>query len=298
MAFTFPRFTFRAHGACSKVFGTFRGAMDSDLVDDLRRFERIAALLPRLKHPGWWPPTLKDELLESQDGECSYCSAKLREGSRFRQTNMHIDHMTPLSKGGSNSRWNLQALCADHNLRKGAMTDREFRRKHSRCCVTKPKEVTWVDLVNGQLDGGSDGPGGRELLRLVLIVAKRLLLLVVRYWRVFLILGALLLLVAVIPFLIWWVRRHRPEWIERTRSTGRRARDTVAARLRRVPTAPARAIEGVRARAEQARDGIGRRMPGMDWHLEREEKRVGSEPERVREFVEFNRYGVAEVVAA
>ena len=286
MAFTFPRFTFRAHGACSKVFGTFRGAMDSDLVDDLRRFERIAALLPRLKHPGWWPPTLKDELLESQDGECSYCSAKLREGSRFRQTNMHIDHMTPLSKGGSNSRWNLQALCADHNLRKGAMTDREFRRKHAACCVTKRKEASWVDLVNGLLDGEVDP----RVLSLLLSAAKWLLRLVTRYWVVFLILA--------IAFLIWWVSRHRPEWIERARSTGRRARDTVVSRLRRVPNTPARAIRGVRTRAEQVRDDIGRRMPGTDWHLEREEKHAGNEPERVREFIEFNRYGVAEVVAA
>ena len=293
MALTSPRFGFRAHGACSHVLGAIDDLKNSDLVDDLRRFERIAALLPRLKHPGWWPQTLIDEILESQDGECNYCSTKLREGSRFRQTNMHIDHMIPLSKGGSNSRWNLQALCADHNLRKGAMTDREFRRKHSDCCVTKPKEASWVDLVNGQLDGELDGPGGRELLRLLLIVAKRLLLLVVRYWRVFLILGALLLLVAVIPFLIWWVSRHRREWSERAHSAGRRARDTVVSRLRRVPTAPARAIRGVRTRAAQARDDIGRRMPGMDWHLEREARQpaVGngaSVPSLV-----WNRFGMA-----
>ena len=286
MAFTSPIFGFRAHGACSHVLGAIDDLKNSDLVDDLRRFERIAVLLPRLKHPGWWQQELKDELLESQDGECNYCSTKLHEGDWLRQTNMHIDHIIPLSKGGSNSRWNLQALCADHNLRKGAMTDREFRRKHSECCVTKPKEVTWVDLVNGLLDGEIDP----RVLSLLLSAAKWMLRLARRYWVVFLILA--------IAFLIWWVSRHRPEWFERARSTGRRARDTVVSRLRRVPTVPARAIRGVRTRAEQVRDDIGRRTPGMGWHLEREEKRAGNEPERVREFIEFNRYGVAEVVAA
>ena len=37
--------------------------------------------------------------------------------------------------------------------------------------------------------------------------------------------------VIVIAVLIWWVSRHRPEWFERARSTGRRARDTVVSRL-------------------------------------------------------------------
>ena len=284
MALTSPRFGFRAHGACSHVFGTLGNAMDSDLVDDLRRFERIAEVLPNLSNPGWWPQTLKDEILESQDGECNYCSTTLHEGDWLRQTNMHIDHMTPLSKGGSNSRWNLQALCADHNLRKGAMTDREFRRKHSKCCVTKPKEASWVDLVNGLLDGEIDP----RVLSLLLSAAMWLLRLARRYWIVFLIVA--------IAVLIWWVRRHRREWFERARSTGRRARDTVVSRLRRVPTVPARAIRGVRTRAAQVRDDIGRRTPGMGWHLEREARQPAVGNGAAMPSLVWNRFGIARIV--
>lgn len=41
----------------------------------------------------------------------------------------HLDHKTPLVRGGSNGKENLQWLCAKCNLSKAALTDEEWRRK-------------------------------------------------------------------------------------------------------------------------------------------------------------------------
>lgn len=37
------------------------------------------------------------------------------------------DHLTPVSRGGSEADWNLVACCASCNGSKGAMTEEEFR---------------------------------------------------------------------------------------------------------------------------------------------------------------------------
>jgi len=57
----------------------------------------------------------------SQKNRCVYCRVKLgRHG--------HLDHIIPLSRGGSNERRNLQWLCAECNIRKGAKDPIEFAR--------------------------------------------------------------------------------------------------------------------------------------------------------------------------
>lgn len=43
---------------------------------------------------------------------CVWCQAEV--------DNLHIDHIWPLSKGGSHAVYNLQGLCAKHNLSKGS----------------------------------------------------------------------------------------------------------------------------------------------------------------------------------
>lgn len=50
-------------------------------------------------------------ILAAQGGRCAYCRAKL--GSKY-----HVDHIVPLSKGGSNDRRNIQVTCAHCNLSK------------------------------------------------------------------------------------------------------------------------------------------------------------------------------------
>jgi len=58
-------------------------------------------------------------LLEKQNHRCVYCPADLREG-------YHVDHIQPLSKGGSNYKDNLQILCPTCNKRKHAKDPIEF----------------------------------------------------------------------------------------------------------------------------------------------------------------------------
>ena len=59
--------------------------------------------------------TAKDvlRLHERQQGRCAGCQVKLRPG-------YHVDHVVPLSGGGSNGPGNLQLLCRFCNLSKGA----------------------------------------------------------------------------------------------------------------------------------------------------------------------------------
>jgi len=55
------------------------------------------------------------EMLAEQGGGCKLCSAVVPP--------YHVDHIRPLSKGGSNYRTNLQLLCPPCNLKKGAKWD-------------------------------------------------------------------------------------------------------------------------------------------------------------------------------
>lgn len=53
-------------------------------------------------------------ILKSQNGKCAYCRLSLSKRKK------HVDHIIPLSCGGSNDRTNIQYLCAPCNLTKGA----------------------------------------------------------------------------------------------------------------------------------------------------------------------------------
>ena len=46
--------------------------------------------------------------------QCAHC------GRSPPEVQLHVDHLFPASKGGASKRANLQFLCAEHNLRKGA----------------------------------------------------------------------------------------------------------------------------------------------------------------------------------
>jgi 5-methylcytosine-specific restriction endonuclease McrA len=52
-------------------------------------------------------------ILVAQNYQCAYCDADLRQVKR------HLDHIMPLSKGGSNDKSNIQWTCEYHNLQKG-----------------------------------------------------------------------------------------------------------------------------------------------------------------------------------
>lgn len=57
-----------------------------------------------------------------QKMKCNHCLESIEDG-------YHIDHKTPLINGGSNLKGNLQLLCPNCNLRKGALSQEEFENR-------------------------------------------------------------------------------------------------------------------------------------------------------------------------
>lgn len=64
--------------------------------------------------------SLKTNVLKVQGRECVYCTAKLTPPAS------HLDHRTPLSRGGTDEPSNLQVLCARCNSEKHAKTHEEY----------------------------------------------------------------------------------------------------------------------------------------------------------------------------
>lgn len=67
------------------------------------------------------------EILRRQKYRCAECSASVRKA-----TERHVDHIMPLSRGGSNGKENLQILCPPCNLRKAAKHPLDFAREQGR----------------------------------------------------------------------------------------------------------------------------------------------------------------------
>lgn len=63
-------------------------------------------------------------LWHRQRGECARCD--LRFGKRPSDRGFHVDHILPLSRGGSSWPHNLQLLCPACNCQKSARTEAEF----------------------------------------------------------------------------------------------------------------------------------------------------------------------------
>lgn len=55
-------------------------------------------------------PALRQEVYESDGFACVICGTS---------ENLEIDHIIPVSKGGTDDRINLQTMCAHHNRKKG-----------------------------------------------------------------------------------------------------------------------------------------------------------------------------------
>lgn len=66
------------------------------------------------------------EIREMQGGKCAYCRIRLNSVVE------HVDHIKPVSKGGSNSRKNLQILCGSCNSSKHDADPVDFARRTGR----------------------------------------------------------------------------------------------------------------------------------------------------------------------
>lgn len=65
-------------------------------------------------------PDIAERLMAHQKCKCICCRGSLKK------LGFHLDHITPLSKGGAHEDGNLQLLCPDCNLRKHAKDPVEF----------------------------------------------------------------------------------------------------------------------------------------------------------------------------
>jgi 5-methylcytosine-specific restriction endonuclease McrA len=63
------------------------------------------------------------ELFEKQDGKCLYCGELIY--SSFDKE-LHVDHKTPLVRGGTNDILNIALACSKCNLTKHTKTAEEF----------------------------------------------------------------------------------------------------------------------------------------------------------------------------
>lgn len=280
-----------AQGFYRNVSSAANDLLNSELVDQLRRIERIAELLPELTRVDF-SHECREEIRRSQGLECNYCDKRIYDRrSLLHRRNMEVDHKIPISRGGRNNRWNLQALCNKCNERKSNKTDREYRRLYADL-VTKPKEPTWDDWVNDLLDGEVEDliPA---LLQLVRFIAKWSLILVARHPAVATVIAAIV--AVVVAYLLYRLARDRVRGF--VASATRQASD-IAGNVRRLPGrvtgfvgrtrgrvvgSAGQLIESSRASlADRQRDIRGAlesrvaAMPAVAWHIERDAKSVNA----------------------
>lgn len=65
------------------------------------------------------------QLFRLQRGKCACCHVSIKDG-------YHVDHVYPLSLGGSNNKSNLQLLCPTCNLKKGAKSPERWAAENGR----------------------------------------------------------------------------------------------------------------------------------------------------------------------
>lgn len=121
-----------------------------DNPDKIRAANRKRKAAKKSRLGLWWQFEAQVEqlLYRSQKGRCFYCGEVLDWGDR---TNSPLEHMVPLSRGGTHSIDNWCLSCAGCNGRKGSKTAEEF----SGSVVKVAKLVLEASVVRR---GGSNPP--------------------------------------------------------------------------------------------------------------------------------------------
>lgn len=91
----------------------------SKLIPELKyknypQYLKADGIIKRYSH---WNKWLKDGLFYREKGCCANCACDL-SGIIAISNKIHIDHIVPLTKGGTNDPTNLQILCSKCNLKK------------------------------------------------------------------------------------------------------------------------------------------------------------------------------------
>ena len=86
--------------------------------DRLRLSRKTAKAMRRAA--GVIDATVVSFLMQAQRGKCAVCKTSIAEST------YHLDHIKPLSRGGTNQRTNLQLLCPPCNLSKSAKDPIDF----------------------------------------------------------------------------------------------------------------------------------------------------------------------------
>ena len=71
------------------------------------------------------PPEVRKYVFERDHNSCQSC------GQTNQQTELTIDHIIPLARGGSHDLSNLQTLCHYCNAKKRQNLDPRFKRRYS-----------------------------------------------------------------------------------------------------------------------------------------------------------------------
>jgi len=83
---------------------------------------------PNIRRARRLPKWLERAVFHRDMGHCQLCGKDVT-AEVFPHGKYHLDHLLPLSKGGTNDSTNFQLLCAECNLRKGSRTSKPTNRQ-------------------------------------------------------------------------------------------------------------------------------------------------------------------------
>lgn len=74
-----------------------------------------------------WPKKLRARIFRRDNYTCKGCGKQF-DHSDWKGKGLTIDHVIPVSKGGSNRDHNLQTMCSDCNHKKGSEIEPQYIR--------------------------------------------------------------------------------------------------------------------------------------------------------------------------